>query len=278
MTVRAMAAKLEAAGIDAPLHEAILLAEKFTGRRYASLRAAVNEELTLTEEASSALSDAVSRRCSRYPLQYILGEWEFMGLRFRVNESCLIPRSDTEILCEYIIANAPRGGRILDLCTGSGCIAAAVLSHREDMTGTAVELYPETLALAEENLRTLGLGTRVTAVLGDATTDLLADGERYVVISANPPYVTAEEMAALAPELSAEPAHALTDGGDGLSILKAIIDVYAAHLAEDGFMILEHGAAQSAAVLGYGAEKGFLAVPLKDYGGNVRAAVLRKNG
>ncbi len=276
MTIRDLAETLSTAGIDSPLHEALLLAERFTGRSYSSLRAAVQEELALSPTDANALWEAVEKRLSRYPLQYILGEWEFMGLTFRVNENCLIPRSDTEILCEYIIKHAPENGKLLDLCTGSGCIAAAVLHHRKDMTGSAVELYPETLATANENFRTTGLSHRIRPVLGDATTDLFPKEELYDVISANPPYVTAEEMATLAPELSAEPAHALTDGGDGLSILKAIIELYSAHLTEDGFMILEHGSTQSAAVLDYATSKGLSAIPLKDYGGNTRAAVIRQ--
>lgn len=280
MTIREIAEKLAAAGIESALHEALLLAEKFTGKQYACLRGAVNDELSaeglsVAAENVASLSAAVEKRCKRYPIQYILGEWEFMGLPFDVNETCLIPRSDTEILCEYIIANAPKNGKILDLCTGSGCIIAAVLHYRSDMTGTALELYPETLRQAERNFTKLGLVGRIRSIEGDATTDVLGEGERYDVISANPPYVTAEEMKALEPELSAEPEHALTDGGDGLSILRAIMDCYAVHLAPDGFMILEHGFDQSEAVLAYARSCGLDAVPLKDYGGNMRAAVIR---
>ena len=272
MTVREITAALSAAGIESALSEAMLLCERFTGKSSAYLRAAPDEELP----PSADLSGAVARRCERYPLQYILGEWEFMGLPFAVSEHCLIPRSDTEILCEYIMDHAPKSGRILDLCTGSGCIAASVLHHRKDLVGAAVELYPETLHQAEENFRLLGVGDRVRAILGDATTDLFEPDEKFHVIASNPPYVTAEEMDTLEPELAAEPVHALTDGGDGLSVLKAIIDVYMPRLEKDGFMILEHGASQSEAVIGYAKAKGYAAVPLKDYGGNTRAAVIRE--
>jgi len=272
MTLRDIAAALSAAGIDNAFHEAMLLSEAFTGKSLTLLRISPDEELPM----SDALAKAVDKRCERFPLQYILGEWEFMGLPFAVNENCLIPRSDTEILCEYIIKNATPNGRILDLCTGSGCIIAAVLHYRQDLTGSAVELYPETLRMAEENFRKLGLTARIRPILGDVTTDLLPENEVYDVISANPPYVTAEEMEGLEPELSAEPPHALTDGGDGLSILKAILDRYPAHLSENGFMILEHGAAQSESVIQYAKKNGLSALPLKDYGGNIRAAVVRK--
>lgn len=269
MTVREIAAELRAAGIDSALHEALLLAEKFTGRSYAGLRACVDEPLP----ASDSLNEAVRKRRERYPLQYILGEWEFMGLSFDVNESCLIPRSDTEILCEHVVQNAPSGGTLLDLCTGSGCIAAAVLHYRPDMTGAAVELYPDTLRQAERNFRKLGVAERIRTIEGDVTTDVLPSESRYDVISANPPYVTAEEMTKLAPELSAEPARALTDGGDGLSILRAVVEIYAPHLTERGFMILEHGAGQAAATMDFCRKNGLRAVSLRDYGGNDRAVV-----
>jgi len=272
MTVREIAASLSAAGIESAFHEALLLCERFTGESGAVLRASLDKPLP----ESLLLTAAVEKRCRRYPLQYIFGEWDFMGLPFAVSENCLIPRSDTEILCEYIIKHAPQKSKLLDLCTGSGCILASVLHYRKDMTGTAVELYPETLCMAEENFFRLGVSDRIRAILGDATTDLLGDDEIFDVISANPPYVTAEEMETLEPELAAEPAHALTDGGDGLSILKAIIDCYIPHLSEGGFMILEHGASQSSAVLCYAEAKGLSAHPLKDYGGNTRAAVIRK--
>lgn len=273
MTVREIAESLSAAGIESALHEALLLCERFTEKSGAYLRASLDEELS----PSVGLSEAVEKRRGRYPLQYILGEWDFMGLSFAVNENCLIPRSDTEILCEYIIEHAPKNGTLLDLCTGSGCIPAAVLHYRKDMTASAVELYPETIRMAEKNFLRLDVSDRICAILGDATADLLGENEEFDVISANPPYVTAEEMETLEPELSAEPSHALTDGGDGLSILKAIIDCYIPHLAKDGFMILEHGAEQSAAVIGYAEATGLTALPLKDYGGNTRAAVIRKS-
>lgn len=273
MTLRHIAEALSDAGIENAFHEAMLLCEAFTGKSISSLRIFPDEELP----SSDHLDIAVKKRCTRFPLQYILGEWEFMGLPFSVNENCLIPRSDTEILCEYIIKHAPKNARILDLCTGSGCIVSAVLHYRKDMTGAAVELYPETLALAKENFGKLNLEDRVLPIQGDATEDILNSSERYDVIVSNPPYVTSEEMTLLEPELSAEPPHALTDGGDGLSILKAIIDRYPAHLTESGFMILEHGSAQSRAVTAYAEAKGLSAIPLKDYGGNIRAAVIRKN-
>ncbi len=282
LTVREMAARLSLCGIEAAEFEALLLAEKFTRRSAASLRASMDEplfpDLTDTEQAKAAseLSEALRRRCERYPLQYILGEWEFMGLPFAVDEHCLIPRSDTEILCEYILEHGAKGGRMLDLCTGSGCILASVLHYRPDMTGTAVELYPDTMRCAEKNFAALSLKDRVSTIEGDATVDLFPKGERFDVISANPPYISTEEMASLAPELGAEPAHALTDGGDGLSILRAIIRIYASHLADGGFMILEHGVSQGEAVASYAHTLGYAVQALRDYGGNVRAAVIVK--
>ena len=169
MTLRHIAEALSDAGIENAFHEAMLLCEAFTGKSISSLRISPDEELPSSEQ----LDIAVKKRCTRFPLQYILGEWEFMGLPFSINENCLIPRSDTEILCEYIIRHAPKNAKILDLCTGSGCIVSAVLHYRKDMSGAAVELYPETLALAKENFGKLGLSDRVLPIQGDVTEDIL---------------------------------------------------------------------------------------------------------
>lgn len=292
MTIRTIAARLQKAGIgrtadcrtaecpgageaETAVYEALLLAEAFTGTSRAMLRASMDEELG----PNPALLEAVERRCARYPLQYLLGSWEFMGLSFRVDERCLIPRADTEILCEYILTNAKPGAVLLDLCTGSGCIAAAVLHHRPDITGVAVELYPDTLALAMENFRRTGVEKRIRAIVGDAGKDLFEEGLLFDVIASNPPYIAKKELSSLEPELAAEPLHALTPendpAGDGLGLLFAILRVYGRRVAEDGFLILEHGADQGKKVTDYAKKLGFAAKTLRDYGGNDRAAVLR---
>lgn len=257
-------------GIPDADFDAIVLLETFAGAARSALLADPARLYT-----APALTEAVEKRLARIPLQYILGTWEFMGLPFTVNGNCLIPRSDTECIAEAAIARKP--ARILDLCTGSGCILAAVLHFCKNAVGTAVELVPETLAVAEENFRQLGVAGRIRTICGDVREDLLPPDEEYDVITANPPYIAAAEMASLAPELSAEPRIALTDGGDGLSLYRAIFSRYRDHLAGGGVMIVEHGAAQSEAVCALAGACGMTAEPIRDYGGSLRGAVLKKN-
>ncbi len=267
--------RLTAAGIGNARHEAMLLIERFEGAPFARILADRERDWTSPE-----LADAVKRREERIPLQYILGRWEFCGLSFRVTEDCLIPRPDTEVLAERTASLLPPGGRFLDLCTGSGCIAGAVLHLTADRgtTGLAVELVPETAALARENLAALGFSSRCEVLTGDLSDmeALLPSGERYDVIVSNPPYVTAEEMESLEPELYREPRVALTDGGDGLSLIRAIIGLYPDRLKPGGVLLIEHGWRQAESVRGIAEGAGLTYAPLYDYGGNIRAAEMRR--
>ncbi len=271
MTIREITEKLLSAGIEEAAFEASLLVEHFMKVSRAKILADGRD----ADYPSDALEAAVEKRCARYPLQYIIGKWEFCGLEFEVNENCLIPRPDTEIIVEEAVKNLRNGGRYLDLCTGSGCIAAAVLSLTAGTSGYAVELYPETAALAEKNINALGFGTRCTVITGDATTDLFPNSEKFCVITANPPYITSDEMKTLEPELASEPVHALTDGSDGLSIIRGIVRSYKDHLADDGVMIIEHGSSQAEALSSIAAEHDMEYSCLMDYGKNCRGAVLK---
>ncbi len=272
MTLSDIAKIFTEAGIDpaSARSEARLLVSRFTGKTNAYLLANPGESYD-----DPALTEAVEKRKTRYPLQYIVGTWEFYGLPFAVNEHTLIPRPDTELIAERAILSCPENAHVLDLCTGSGCILAAVLANVKTATGTAVDLYPETLHAAEDNLRNLHLTERAIFLCGDATCDLFDRDTQFDVIVSNPPYVTADEMTALEPELSYEPAHALTDGGDGLSILEKIIEIYRHHLTPHGVMILEHGWKQSDAVREIAEKNHMTHEKITDYGGNIRGAVLK---
>jgi len=264
--------KLATAGIENAAYEASLLIGHFIGVS----RAKILADGRNAEYSSPELEEAVAKRCTRYPLQYILGKWEFAGLEFEVNEDCLIPRPDTEVIVEEAVKALPSGGTLLDLCTGSGCIAAAVLNDTKNTVGTAVELYPKTADLARRNIEKLGLAPRCEVITGDACTDLFAEDVKFDVITSNPPYVTAEEMDGLEPELSSEPPHALTDGGDGLSIIEAIVRIYKSHLTDRGTMLIEHGASQADAVRRIAEENGMTSRCVCDYGGNDRCTVMKR--
>lgn len=234
---RSLTQALEDAGIDTPAYEAALLLEAFGGATRASL---MTDRDRLYD--TPALNEAVSRRLKREPLQYILGEWEFFGCPFTVNEHCLIPRPDTEILVEAAIRLLPPNAHFADLCTGSGCIAVATLVHRPDATADALELYPETLGLACEN----AAKNRVSDRFAPIQADLLVNGLQtltprapYDAILSNPPYIPTADIAALAPEVKSEPYAALDGGSDGMTFYRAILRDYASLVKPGGLILLE---------------------------------------
>ena len=256
------------AGVPDAAFDARCLAAHYTGLSAAYLMASRDEELS-----APGLAEAVARRENREPLQYILGEWAFMGGLYEVNPHCLIPRADTEILVEKALSLLVAGGRVADLCTGSGCIAVA-LAKLADATVTAVELISETASLAERNAEKNGVSHLVTVLRGDVTEDVFSPHEMFDMIVSNPPYVTAEEMETLEKELSFEPAVALTDGGDGLSVLSAIVRLYPRHVHSGGYLLLEHGSAEGEAVRAMAADVGLPAETVRDLAGLERCTVI----
>lgn len=268
---------LTKAGIENSIYEAVLIASHFTGKAEALLLSDRSIKLECPDEAE--LKRAVERRISREPLQYILGEWDFMGLTFKVSEDCLIPRSDTELLCETAIKELAEGGNFLDLCTGSGCIAVSVARYRKDVSVTALEKYEKTVEIAKENDRKI-TGGRIRFVTADVTDGVAADthfaGETFDFIASNPPYVTAEEMTGLEPELSKEPRHALTDEGDGLHFIRAIVDIYPRYLKDGGTLAIEHGMGQGEAVRSIMKAAGFTPRTLRDLSGKERVTLFKK--
>ncbi len=269
MTLFEITRVLNEAGIESARGEALMLIEFF--EKVPRSRAVAEPG---ADYSSAELIAAVEKRATRYPLQYIFGEWEFCGLTFAVDESCLIPRSDTEIIAEEAARNLPAGGRLLDLCTGSGCIAAAVLGMTEGTTAVAVELFHDTASAARRNMERLGFRARCEVIEGDLRSVPLAEGDLFDVITANPPYIARDEMPALEPELSFEPRAALTDGGDGLSLYADIIGLYRSRLRSGGVMLLEHGYKQADAVCRIAEHFGMNHETLVDYSGNPRAAKL----
>ena len=233
-------------GIDEPSFEASLLLERFAGVAYATLMTERDRLYDVPE-----LEAAVARRLTREPLQYILGEWEFMGCLFSVNPDCLIPRPDTEILVETAIRVLPQNAHVVDLCTGSGCIAVSTLVHRPDVTADALELYPKTLALAVENAARNGVSRRFTPVeadLLDRGKDQLISRAPYDAILSNPPYIPTADIRDLSPEVHKEPMAALDGGEDGLIFYRAILRDYAPMVKPGGYILLEMGYDQATAL------------------------------
>ena len=274
MTLSEIVRTLREAGIEDAPWEARLLAAHFTGWSTARLMTAGNEDLSAF---SPELENAVRRRSRREPLQYIVGEWPFMGLSFAVSPACLIPRPDTETLCEAALALLPPHARIADLCTGSGCIGISLAHHRPDCTVVAVDVDPDAADCARENALRLGVADRFSVRLSDVTEAVFAPQELFDCIVANPPYIALTEMETQEPELAYEPRRALTDEGDGLSVIRGVLENAGRSLAPDGVLLMEFGASQGKAVLELAAQFGFTGEILRDLGGNDRVLRARRS-
>jgi release factor glutamine methyltransferase len=228
--------------------------------------------------AGTELADAVRRRCEGYPLQYLLGEWDFYRQTYEVGEACLIPRADTEILVEKAIALLPQGAQFLGLCTGSGCIAVSTLCERPDTSGVAIDLFDPTLALAERNARRNGVGDRLRFLRADVLQPAphpLCEA-RFDAVLSNPPYIRSDVMPTLQKEVRHEPFAALCGGKDGLDFYRAILEGWRTVLKKEGFFLFEIGYDQGEALRTLGAAYGFNATVYRDYGGNDRVVLLKR--
>ena len=192
------------------------------------------------------LRQAVARRLRGEPLQYILGAWEFMGLPFYVSPGALIPRQDTETLCEAALRwlkDRP-GARVLDLCCGTGCIGVS-LAKLGGARAAFADISPDALALAQRNAARNGVDGAF------CESDLLAAVPGgYDLIACNPPYLTGAEMESCQRELTFEPALALYGGEDGLDFYRRLADEWEAHVTPGGRLLMEIGCTQGAAVRG----------------------------
>ena len=226
------------------------------------------------------------RRAAREPLAYIVGEQSFMGLPFVVSRDVLIPEQDTENMVEEALRHLEDGSRILDLCTGSGCILLSLLHYSNDCVGVGTDISGPALEIARRNADALGLSGQVMWMQGDlfealppvSETDsnpfdnLFVRPEKYDMIIANPPYIRSDVIDTLAPEVCcAEPRLALDGGADGLDFYRRIIRRAPAHLVIGGRIMLEIGFDQAEDVAALLQENGYYGVEvIRDYGGNDR--------
>ncbi|MFJ1471304.1 peptide chain release factor N(5)-glutamine methyltransferase [Massilia orientalis] len=235
-----------------PLENRILLCEA-TGLTRVQL--ITQGDRALTPDEASRLDDLVARRLRGEPIAYIVGRREFFGLAFRVGPAVLIPRPDTELIVELSLERLPDNApRLLDMGTGSGAIAVAVAHTRPDADVTALDVSPDALAVAQANAAANDARVRF---LESSWFDALAAAETFDVIASNPPYIAAGDEHLVQGDLRFEPVGALTDHADGLSALRIIIQGSARHLAPGGWLLLEHGYDQAAAVRALLADAGF---------------------
>ena len=198
----------------------------------------------LTEKELGPLRDLVRRRAQREPLQHLLGTVEFLGLTLKSDARALIPRPETEQLCELLAAQAKvadciwKSGVIADVGTGSGCIALALANALPEANVIGLDASDDALALARENVERTGLGARVTF----SKSDLLSAAEGPLdLIVANLPYIPSADIAALQPEVQRDPAAALDGGADGLAIIRRLLPQAAEKLRDGGLLALEVG-------------------------------------
>ena len=256
--LRLAEARLEQAGVpDADVDAAYLLASVL---KEDTLAMRINGHRELAAPQRAAFDALCDRRAAREPLQYILGETEFMGLTFHVEPGVLIPRADTEILVEKALAWMKPGARVLDIGTGSGAIAVSLAKLGRQAQVTAVDVS----------------GATVEFVKSDCFSAL--KGRKYDMIVSNPPYISADEMRGLMPEVTREPELALFGGADGLDFYRRISREASEYLNEGGCLLFEIGWLQKDAVSAL--VKAHIGEPfaLRDYGQNWRVVGAKKEG
>ena len=236
----------------------------------------------LTAEQAAALEVLCTRRAAREPLQYLCGSWSFLDFELAVGPGVLCPRADTEVVAQAAAETLAgiESPRVLDLCAGTGCLGLGVKRFCPDAQVTCVEKSPEAFRYLEQNVRTAlpGAAPAVQAVQGDLFTywQSLPEGQLDLIVS-NPPYLTAEEMQHLQPEVAQEPAMALEAGDDGLVFYRALAQHYRDALRPGGALVLEIGWQQRQAVMELLAGNGWADIECRrDYGGNDRCIIAHR--
>lgn len=250
--------------------DARLLLEAVCGTSLQTLL--VDKDRLVSEAEYANYTAKLERRVRREPLAYILGKCEFMGLPFLINPDVLIPEQDTENLVEEAMRALSDGSRILDLCTGSGCILLSLLHYSNGCSGVGTDLSQAALAVAEANAKALKLESSVRWLQGDLFEPLGNNSNPFDLIISNPPYIPSAVIDTLEPEVrDREPRMALDGGEDGLAFYREIAEKAAQHLSIGGMLMLEISFDQARAVTALLQERGYYDIRvLQDYGGNDR--------
>ncbi|MDE7358027.1 MAG: peptide chain release factor N(5)-glutamine methyltransferase [Lachnospiraceae bacterium] len=270
---------LEAAGIEEAALDARLLLEYVCGTDRNTLLAHGDREVSAEE--CERYRGMIERRAAHVPLQHLTGEQDFMGLTFLVNNEVLVPRQDTEVLVEEVMKHLHDGMRILDMCTGSGCILLSLLHYSNSCEGVGVDLSGKALAVARENygrLRAARPEMEARFLEGDLfavpewreTSENMGDPvKRFDVIVSNPPYIKTDVIDTLMPEVREhEPVMALDGGADGLAFYRRIAGDAGAYLNGGGMLFFEIGCEQADSVREIMEEAGFREIGVvKDFAG-----------
>lgn len=229
---------------------------------------------SMADPAPGSFEALLERRLAHEPVAYILGEAEFFGRSFIVNQAVLIPRGDSESVVEAALEFTPREGRVLDLGTGSGALLLTILAERPGLAGIGLDASLAALPVAAANAARLGLADRVHIVRADWREAGWADDlGQFEIVIANPPYV--ETSATLDPDvIEYEPPSALFAGPDGLDDYRLIIPQLGKLLVDGGVAVLEIGASQADSVIKIAQESGFLTELRRDLANRPRALIL----
>lgn len=258
---------LQAAGIEETALDARLLLEAVCGTDRNDLL--VHGEQPVAPEAEEKYLNWIRQRAEHIPLQQLTGEQGFMGLTFNVNEHVLIPRQDTEILVEEVLKELHDGMRVLDMCTGSGCILLSLLHYSNDCEGLGVDLSAEALEVAGRNVLKV-LTPEKAEHAHFLQSDLFEKVEgKFEIIVSNPPYIASAEVEKLMPEVrDHEPRMALDGTEDGLYFYRRIIEEAGKHLVSSGMLFFEIGYDQGQAVSELMRTEGYCEVQVvQDYAG-----------
>lgn len=265
--------RLAAAGIEEAKLDARLLLEELCGTDRNDLL--VHGDRPVTEQQENSYVNYIELRSRHIPLQHITGYQEFMGLRFKVTPDVLIPRQDTETLVEEVLKNLHDGMRILDLCTGSGCILLSLLRYSNDCVGIGADLSKKALKVAEENAGSLGLTAEF--VQGDLFEPVTG---KFEIIVSNPPYIPSNVIPTLMEEVREhDPLMALDGKEDGLYFYREITGKASEYLYPGGMLFLEIGCEQAGAVTELMKNAGYRDVTVcKDLAGHDRVVSGRYGG
>jgi release factor glutamine methyltransferase len=261
-------------GIESPRFEAeLLLAFALKTDR---MHVIIEPARPLDDRELARYREFIQRRRAGEPVAYIRGEKEFYGRLFHIDKRVLVPRPDTEILVDTALRRSTAssmGGRYLDLCTGSGCVAVSIARERPTCKVFAVDLSADALAVAEDNAIRLGGVFQMAFLQGDLYEALrVHPGLRFELITANPPYISDPDFATLPPDVRGfEPHLALTGGPDGLDVMRRVVGGARERLRSGGVLAVEMGAGQASGVKALFLEAGFTDIAVdKDYGGHER--------
>ena len=253
----------------------------FTGKTMEQLLTGM--DLYASEEVCRSMEDATRRLLDQEPLAYILGEWEFYGLKLHVTPDVLIPRDDTCAVVQMAINQAlvlPDAPRVLDLCTGSGCIGLAIASRVKDARVTLADISKEAMAVAKRNVVDHKMAGRVSVVHVNALENPPAFLGKFDMIVSNPPYITGLEMQELDRSVvDYEPHLALYGGEDGLNFYRSIAKNYAAALKPGGYLAFEYGDTQADDVCRILEENGYTVLErARDFNDRERAVLAQYGG